>query len=457
MAILSINTNTTGLVGSQIDPRRVTIVTTDALATVIAAGYLNNYNRQGFPIFPSDIIDMLYLFDTATGTGTFGIFQPDFSGTAGSTTITLNAWENPGNVLLPVVDGDFAVFNGTGGQIKDASYSASDAAKTKVVMADAAVIIGHMATYTDVDGTISDDAATAINGGNIQAGLSGTAGTLASFPSAASTGSLKLTGVASGGAFDVSVSNASHAQSSVYSIPDGGQATSEFIIADSAGTQNITSGSLQVDAGDISAGSDANAGKFVSYPTTITSGTLEVSAVDNAGAFAVTISNASHAQSTVYSISDIGEVAGSLLTSTLDAVDPSSNLIYVDITIGHAALAGAEPVTIQASSGAKQYKLRNMWLNSGGTNFSGGGGDRLMAIGDGTSVYSIVPAASMQTLPGNDAWGESAALPYPVTPPSVAINTSSAAGASIVASYAGGATDYTAGSVVLTAVFERVA
>jgi hypothetical protein len=153
MSIIAINVNTTGLIGDQIEPRRCTLITTDSLAVVTAAGYLNNQNLLGNQILPTDIFDILYLFNPQTKVGVFGIFQVTYSSTTG---FTLNIWENPGNVLLPVVSGDFAVFNGTTGQIKDAGYSATNAAKTKVVMLNAAPTINHVAIFTAADGTIGD-------------------------------------------------------------------------------------------------------------------------------------------------------------------------------------------------------------------------------------------------------------------------------------------------------------
>jgi hypothetical protein len=105
-----------------------------------------------------------------------------------------------------------------------------------------------------------------------------------------------------------------------------------------------------------------------------------------------------------------------------------------------------------ASSGSKRYKIRTLQLNSGGTNFSGGGGDRLGQVTDGTTVYSLIPAATMQSLV-NAQWGVTA-LPNPA---SAAINTSTAAGANLVFKYSGGTTDYTAGSLVISGIVQRVA
>ncbi len=230
MGIISLNTNTTGLVGDQVNPRRITMVTTDSLATITTAGYLNSAASEGFIFLPTDVLEALYDFNTSTQAGTLGFFQLSFSGR----TITLNAWENPGNVLLPVVDGHFANFNGTSGQIKDDGFLPSDATKTNVVMASAAVIANHIACFSDTAGTVNDDAATAINGGNIQAGLSGTAGTLASFPATAANGSLILAATNAGGAFNTTISNSTMGQSSVISIPDPAAATGNFAVAAAA-------------------------------------------------------------------------------------------------------------------------------------------------------------------------------------------------------------------------------
>lgn len=231
MPIIAINVNTTGLIGEQINPRRCTIITTDSLATITTAGYLNNQNMLGNQILPTDIFEILYLFNAQTQVGVFGIFQVTYSSSTG---FTLNIWENPGNVLLPVVSGDFAVFNGTSGQIKDAGYLPSNAALTRVVMAGSASIIGRIAHFVDITGTIDDTAAAVTNAGDIYAGLDAVAGALRSYPATTATGYLSITGVSNAGAFNVVISNTSHAQSTVYSIGDIGAATGGLVAATSA-------------------------------------------------------------------------------------------------------------------------------------------------------------------------------------------------------------------------------
>lgn len=148
-----------------------------------------------------------------------------------------------------------------------------------------------------------------------------------------------------------------------------------------------------------------------------------------------------------------GPVAGNkVLTSSITTPDVGANLVTFDVTVGQAALATGGAVTLQASSGSKQYKIRTLELEAGGTNFSGGGGDRLGQVTDGTTVYSVVPAATMQSLV-NARWGVTG-LPNSA---SVANNTSTVAGTALTFKYSGGTTDYTAGSLRISGVLERVA
>lgn len=125
----------------------------DNLAAVTTAGYLNQVNLESNPISKTDIIQALYSFNNVTKSGTYAVFTVSISN---SGVITLVSWSNPGDVLLPVVNNDFANFNGTSGQIKDSGYSPTNAAKTKVVMADAATTLNNWAMFTDTAGTIGN-------------------------------------------------------------------------------------------------------------------------------------------------------------------------------------------------------------------------------------------------------------------------------------------------------------
>lgn len=125
-----------------------------------------------------------------------------------------------------------------------------------------------------------------------------------------------------------------------------------------------------------------------------------------------------------------------------------------DVACGEAALASAGKVNLFVPKfSAQQMYVQNLWINSGGTNFSGGSGDRNLAITDGTTVYSVIPAATLASLV-NSGWGISTPLPFPASAP---INTKTAAGANLYAQYSGGTTDYTAGSIVISGVLHIAA
>lgn len=172
----------------------------DNLSTVTTAGYLNAASiSAGIPLSNADVVMALYSFNINTTTGSFGIFTVSIAASNGQ--ITLTAWGNPGDVVLPT-------------------------------------IANYIAHFTNTVGTLSSAAANVINAGNIQAGLSGTAGTVTSFPSTASKGSLILAAVANTGNTNTTISNVAMGQASVISIPDPATATADFAIAPAALVNN---------------------------------------------------------------------------------------------------------------------------------------------------------------------------------------------------------------------------
>jgi|GEM_PF-5057749 hypothetical protein len=120
------------------------MLSTDTLATITAANYINNTNLEGNTILSTDVLLVSY-------NGGRGFFTPVFSSTG---VITLQATDS--TVLLPTINGDFAIFSNNEGGLKDNGYSPTNPAKTKVAMMNAAVTSGHMAAYTDNVGTLGD-------------------------------------------------------------------------------------------------------------------------------------------------------------------------------------------------------------------------------------------------------------------------------------------------------------
>jgi hypothetical protein len=337
----------------------------DNLAAVTTAGYLTSQALEGYTLSNNDILMMLYSYNQQTGAGSFGIFTVSIAGATG--VITLTSWSNPGEVILPT-------------------------------------IANHIATYTNTTGTLSEDPATAISGGNIQAGLSGTAGYLASFPATSAKGSLRVVAVANTGDTLVTISNALHGQASVYSIPDAANAVGRFLVGATAtpfvsgnfpvasGTAGLmvdsgksaaalptftsptianhiavftnTSGNLGEDAataingGNLQAGLSGTAGTVASFPGTASNGSLILAAVDAGGAFNTTISNGTMAQSCVYTIPDVTAATGQFLVKTAALV--SGNLVQASGTAGVTVDSGVATTNVQLKTQVKAATTGNI-------------------------------------------------------------------------------------------------
>lgn len=223
----------------------VRVVTDDTLATVAGAGYVTDQtanidalNEGGWTWLNDDVV----LVSASDGHDFFQFTVT--AGVADFSTFVLMSTAGNGAVTLPVVSGNFTVFDGTLGALKDLGYLPSDASKTRVVMAGSAVQVGYLAHFIDTTGTIDDTAGAVINAGTIQSGLSGTVGGFIAYPPTAANGFLELLAVNAGGAFNTIISNSAMGQTSTISIPDPGVVASKFLLTDSAGTQTVATGSL---------------------------------------------------------------------------------------------------------------------------------------------------------------------------------------------------------------------
>lgn len=379
--IYQLPTQLTGTSG--VFPNFKFMVTGDNSATITTAGYMNGV-VGGSPIVAADVLQVLYSFNPDTGSGTYGVFTVSIS----NGVITLAYQGGAGEVVLPT-------------------------------------IANHIATYTNVTGTISEDATTAINGGNIQAGLSGTAGYLASFPGTAAKGSLRVTAVANSGDTLTTITNAAMGQASVITIPDPADATAAFVVAPAAlvsgnflaasGTAGLvvdsglsttdlatytsptianhlavftdTAGNLgedvatAINSGSIQAGLSGTAGRFISYPGTAANGSLLLQA-DNAGAdFSTSISNGTMGQSTVYTIPDVGASTGQFLAKTAAFVN--GNLVQASGTAGVCVDSGVAPSAIQLKADVTAATTANI---------GGAGAGPLTVTVAGLTTSSVVVA-----------------------------------------------------------------
>lgn len=215
MSILALQTAApTGL--ASVNPEVIYILTSDTFATVTATGYLTAQQQQGFTF---NNYQMALVYTSDQGPVWLKVVITYSGATILNTVVSLVDVSNAGDVVLPT-------------------------------------IANHIATYTNTTGTLSEDAATAINGGNIQAGLSGTAGYLSSFPATASKGSFRIVAVANTGDTLVTLSNALMGQATVVSIPDPANALARVLVGATAtpfvsGNFPVASGTagLMVDSG----------------------------------------------------------------------------------------------------------------------------------------------------------------------------------------------------------------
>lgn len=143
MAITHIQTEFAGQVG--VNPRLPRIVCTDDYAAITTLNYLQGVVDQGYTFYPTDFVAINY-------SDGFGWFKPVITASG----ITLIPEPTDGNVTLPVVSGNLPKFSGTAGLLVDSGISPSNAAKTKMVMANAATVVNNLVKATDTAGTIGD-------------------------------------------------------------------------------------------------------------------------------------------------------------------------------------------------------------------------------------------------------------------------------------------------------------
>jgi hypothetical protein len=154
----------------------------------------------------------------------------------------------------------------------------------------------------------------------------------------------------------------------------------------------------------------------------------------------------------------VGAPAQSTTTDTVDAITYKgdgvtlSKFKWVTVTCTAALLDGAGTVPVIVGGTGDQYKIREIKLIGGGTNF-GAGGDRLLDLTDGTTVWTTVPNTNLETAPAATLrWGTTA-VPF-LTGTS---DTASAAAGTIRFQYSGGSADHTTGSIKFDVLLEQVA
>jgi hypothetical protein len=151
-----------------------------------------------------------------------------------------------------------------------------------------------------------------------------------------------------------------------------------------------------------------------------------------------------------------GDVTGSLAAPqagiTVDGIAVGA-FLWKTKNVTAALLDSAGSVTVIAGVSGDQYKIRDIRLVGGGTNFAAGG-NRLIDLTDGTTVYTTIANADIEAAPATTlTWGN-AKVPF-LTDKS---NIATASGADLVFKYSGGTTDHSGtGSIIFDVLLEKVA
>lgn len=267
MAILAVDSiQPAGL--TSVIPSVVYILTSDTYATVTATGYLtqsaalgNTYNNQ----------QMALVYTTDDGPVWLKVVITYSGASVLNTVVSLVETSSPGSVILPT-------------------------------------IANHIIVSTNTAGTLANLTGTAINAGSLEAGLSGTAGSLISYPSTASKGSLAITAVANTGNTVTTISNDAMGQASVINIVDPGNAIGQFLIGATA--TPFVSGNFPVNSG--------TAGLMVDSGLALTNVVSKIATNVFSGSGQITLAKVSAAESSnaVTASGNAGFITTSSLTVT---------------------------------------------------------------------------------------------------------------------------------------------
>ncbi len=208
MSIISVKTIQAGLAG--VLPSIAYINTSSTIAEIQVAGYLNSIVKSGGISFQMPCMAVVSTKETSTS-------QPQVG------------WYAINNV------GD------------NWSLISSSSGSAEVILPTQ---LNHIAAFANSDGTIYQSIDTIIHEGNIQLGARGQDGKLIIYPLAPDSGTLIIRAHFNTNDTNVTIENAEHGQESLYTIPDTGSATAEFLmsegIADKASITTISTGAIPV-------------------------------------------------------------------------------------------------------------------------------------------------------------------------------------------------------------------
>lgn len=251
-----------------------------------------------------------------------------------------------------------------------------------------------------------------VDAGFVASGLAsgGFVGLVEAFPTTAASGYIAMEASVNGsGDFGTKITNATtQAQNQTITIPDSGGATANFLLSESAAaSQSINTGlsivggnNVQTSGGgNFLAGASGAAGAVYSYPSTATSGSLGLVAVDNGtGDFDTTISNAiAVAQDQTITIPDCG--------------GPTSDFVLTDTASGIQSIATGISVT---GAGKNVQTFGGGSFVAGSAGVSGTFVSYPATAGNGNLIVEALDAGgAFNTTIRNSAMGQSSVVSIP--------------------------------------------
>lgn len=346
MAIISIQIGQTGVVGPM--PQWVYIATDDTIATVTTAGYLNGAAHEFVSMLSPNMMALvstktaksvnvapvLYTLQVQNSAGVWSLVAPAVdvpvpfivlgniqagaSGTAGEF-ISYPGTAANGNFQFKAINNsnnfNSILSNTAVGQATTYSLPDPGAATANIILSKSG------SAQTIAGGLTITTGNFAVSQGNVTAGSSGHAGTIASFPGTAAKGSLILAAVDNTGNTNTTISNAAMGQASVISIPDPAGATANFVLAPSA----LVSGNFIKASGTaglvVDGGAALHAGTTSAYAGGGTSHAFTATGMASSWIVTASILSQSNAASIVSAIP-----SSNTLTITFSA-DPGANTV----------------------------------------------------------------------------------------------------------------------------------
>lgn len=245
--------NTTATNSATTLPTIIFIQTNDTLATATVAGYLNKSVSTFGNVYNNSQMALVYTTDsggvwlrvtvaTVAGVTTYSLVTPtEGSGTFSTITLAVGSAATPS--LNFSGDTDTGIYHSAANTVAVAGNGALIAAFATTGLTVTGLIAAST-TVTGGTGLVATTGTVQALAGNVIAGSSANAASLISFPASAANGTLIISALNAGGAFNTTIRNSVMGQSTVYSLGDIGAATGGIPVATSVFVMKSVAGAV---------------------------------------------------------------------------------------------------------------------------------------------------------------------------------------------------------------------